>query len=1026
MKRIFIAGVVALLSILGNGSCRQLAVCDGEPGSCLLLRVNGEGSYTMLRSIATLRSGVPTIMRTGSSLGPATLPALLKIVPPTDVAAGDIAQLRIEGLDSNGVSQASGELSPQWDTGSHIEREVTVTLDPVITMVSPPTGPSMGDVPLVITGRGFDPAAQVTVAGQPLGTVQRVSVSELRGTLPQAADRLNRVPLIVRNPDGKTATRDFSYFASTLDFAAMRGYPTKDYDDRKQFAYSAGEPPGAVQPMAAGDFDGDGNQDIAAVNWHNVSQSVSFLWGDGKGGFPARTDVNLTQGAALVNLKRPIAISVIKNPTRQQADFLIAFYDSRKFARIPGAPSRQMPMMLGSAQVLNSGNPNPISFAIANIDSTPDPEVILTEYGSGGIAMFKYDASGDLAFLTNAQKTGQPTQALVMDFTKDGVNDVLLVDRMRGEIAPFVNNGSGVFANGTPWPVGPNPVAAIADLDGDNEKELLVSVGGGTPRMYIFHVAVTGQKVLISASPLCEYAFIRASTSTSATAMAASGDRIALAGGEYFKLMKSPLANGTCAKNEPQALDPRLPSYDFAPFDIAYTAAASIDPPGGDFSLSVAIQAADLNKDQQDDYVLYYANSGLILAGLSNGTRIVASENKLATELNAVSSPNGSAVLGSVLAADVATLTSQTAGKVPILFTLSGPSLAVRPLVASDPYLSPQSFKRSLTKDPMSKVSSSSLKPFDIDGDGKLDVAAAIISESASTPNQYESAVKIFWSLRLGNDFEDERVTPLIDNGRLLSGIKDGDGRIDIGDLDRDGAMDLVVASPNRKKLSIYFGNPTQKRDFGPPRELALSPAETGARLAVGDVDGDGYADVVVSNNNDGLSVLCGNKERALNLLNAGLGRSLADVVLADLDGDSAHDLDVALRTNPNEVILLFNPGEPQSSRPCSDINTWMQDAKNQVWLSIGAKDGSVRELSQLLVADMNGDGLPELLVGQRTGALTVFQGDSTRTFTSRLLLQHSAFNDQRLVALDQNQDGLPDLYAVRTEGISFLRNTSR
>ena len=53
------------------------------------------------------------------------LPVLLKFVPPDGVAASDISQLRVEGLDRNNVSQVSGTLNPMWENGSHVEREVT-------------------------------------------------------------------------------------------------------------------------------------------------------------------------------------------------------------------------------------------------------------------------------------------------------------------------------------------------------------------------------------------------------------------------------------------------------------------------------------------------------------------------------------------------------------------------------------------------------------------------------------------------------------------------------------------------------------------------------------------------------------------------------------------------------------------------------------------------------------------------------------------------------------------------------------
>ena len=999
MSRTRFSSLVALLVALGMNSCQQLAVCDGEPGSCLLLHVNGEGTYANLRSVATVRDSV-TPMQTGSILGPVTLPVLLKFVPPDGVAASDISQLRVEGLDRNNVSQVSGTLNPMWENGSHVERDVTMTLDPVIASVSPTVGPSSGSTPLVVTGRGFDADAQLLIGSQTVESLQRISEKELRGTLPQSPSKLGAVDLVVRNRDGKTATSAFSYYPSTLDFDAMKAVATRDYDDRKE--YSPGSPDttlGAVQPMTVGDFDGDGLQDIAAVNWHNVTQSVSFLWGDGKGGFPARTDVDLTMGTPLAGLLRPLAILAVKNPVTQNTDFMVAFNEksSSKFARIPGVASRQAPMMLSAAQILDSGNPYPISFLAANMDSSPDLEVILVEYGEvgvGGFRVHKYNASGDLELKGSGKSSGNPTQALAFDWSKDGRMDLVLVNHSGGTIEPFLNISTGVafeFTNKATWPVGTMPSAAVTDFDGDGDFELVVT-SFSNRKLSIYHLDTNGQKRTIAASPACEYEI------NDPSFVAASDGRIAITANEHFRVMKNPLLKGGCQDNKVPPTDPRILSYEPKPLNVLDSPLTSNGYPQPTYGIPSPVLAADINGDLKQDYLVYAAKSGSIFLGLTSGDDVIAAGNGRFDEVRFASYADTYPAIGAVFDASAGVITKQPGESTPILAFVTGPgSIGVSPLDAMDPFLSPQSYKRFLgaeTEVP-NRTYSSSVKVTDIDGDGQLDVVAAVSIKEDKPSGEFQSAAKVFWSLQLGNPFQAETTTGFVDGGRTSKEGGNGESLVAVGDLDHDGATDLVLYSVTRKTLSILYQDPTQKRTFGLPIDIALGPTLSSAPLALGDIDGDGYTDVIVGNKNNGVSVLCGNKTRTHSLIDATLaltGNSVTQLALADMDNDAAHDLDVVLTLETGEMWVLLNPGEPQKKKTCADATAWMTTPQNQVRLKLASTDKELRYLSQLLVADLNGDALPEIVVSHTTGPLTIFQNANGRAFNERLLLQNNSY----------------------------------
>lgn len=216
---------------------------------------------------------------------------------------------------------------------------------------------------------------------------------------------------------------------------------------------------------------------------------------------------------------------------------------------------------------------------------------------------------------------------------------------------------------------------------------------------------------------------------------------------------------------------------------------------------------------------------------------------------------------------------------------------------------------------------------------------------------EFQSAAKVFWSLQLGNPFQAETTTGFVNGGRTSKEGGNGESLVAVGDLDHDGATDLVLSSVTRKTLSILYQDPTQKRTFGLPIDIALRPTLSSAPLALGDIDGDGYTDVIVGNKNNGVSVLCGNKTRTHSLIDATLaltGNSVTQLALADMDNDAAGKPDVVLTLETGEMWVLLNPGEPQKKKTCADATAWIATPQNQVRLKLASTDKELRYLSQL------------------------------------------------------------------------------
>jgi hypothetical protein len=151
--------------------------------------------------------------------------------------------------------------------------------------------------------------------------------------------------------------------------------------------------------------------------------------------------------------------------------------------------------------------------------------------------------------------------------------------------------------------------------------------------------------------------------------------------------------------------------------------------------------------------------------------------------------------------------------------------------------------------------------------------------------------------------------------GNLTVLIGNGDGTFDdpapvdaccspkavvAGDLDRDGKLDLVVA--NFQNVQVVLGT-SSGFDVPVPYAVPGDPVS----VALGDLDNDGVLDVVAGygngNNPDTVAVLIGNGDGTLGTAVPYDNRGLARVGIADLDRDGVIDVVTADGTDSISVL---------------------------------------------------------------------------------------------------------------------------
>jgi autotransporter-associated beta strand protein len=254
----------------------------------------------------------------------------------------------------------------------------------------------------------------------------------------------------------------------------------------------------------------------------------------------------------------------------------------------------------------------------------------------------------------------------------------------------------------------------------------------------------------------------------------------------------------------------------------------------------------------------------------------------------------------------------------------------------------------------------------DFNGDGIPDLAVADAS----------GAVDV--SVLLGNgDGTFQSPRPLY--------VQDGAYALTVGHFHDPNILDLVVTERSRIEVFLGNGDGTFRAPVAYPLDWQAGAPVVGA--VVGDVNGDGADDLVVVNSNShALGILYGNGDGTfqpavtLAFPSPGYAESVA---LADLNGDGKLDLvtgnSYGTNGDASAVSVLLNQGNDAAGHaqfgPAVDYLTHM-------------------DVLSLAVRDLNGDGFPDVIFVSDSGqVLGVFLGNGDGTLKGPPLLSPTSFS---------------------------------
>jgi len=315
---------------------------------------------------------------------------------------------------------------------------------------------------------------------------------------------------------------------------------------------------------------------------------------------------------------------------------------------------------------------------------------------------------------------------------------------------------------------------------------------------------------------------------------------------------------------------------------------------------------------------------------------------------------------------------------------------------------------------PVRSMSGGYFRFADISGDGRDDFVLISYRE-------------VYAYLSEGNTFGSEKHTTLSNGG----------SNVYLFDVDDDGRADLVSVSGGRVYTNHSNGNGTFVVDSIP------SSLSGGQQVYIGDVNGDGLADIIGQTSNS--NTIWTHLSHGDGTFESGIARTLVGlsfegvISLGDVNGDGFADIVLSPTNNDINIFTYlsngdgtFSDGIQQTfnnviySAQLADVNgdglaDFTRRYYSTLYTCLSKGDGTYNtcitknlEPTNVSFADINGDGCVDLIGHLTTANVNVYLGNCDGTFKDPIPTNLGS-NGPPFFFADVNGDGLSDIVDLQT-----------